>query len=314
MLKEICITPHVFDHGHINTGSWKDLNNFLQILSISGYILGLNNKEWARAVYDKIIQLEPKVKDKLSNTLSTLQDRDRIAGHPKNDTLPSGVQEDDWFKVALELNDIRKFYRIIATQAYAGKAVSIAQLEDINIPEEFGFTGSTQILKTADNLHELLLPFLSYSKKVTIIDPYFYLHKPEYLKTLNIVAKCFRERRGKKESGRIIIHCKWDETNSEPNVKEWKNIVNETSKRHNHRIELFAWERRDGSVRLHDRYIITNQSGLVSAAGTSTDAWQQSEWSIKKYEEINDVLSQYNKNTSPFILRCTVTASSVEYY
>ena len=314
MLKEICITPHAFDLIHMNNGIWKDLNSVLQNLSISGYILGLNNKDWVRAVYDKIMELDPKTKDKLSNTLSTLRDRDRIAGHPKNGNLPSGAQEDDWFKVAQELNDIRKFYRIIATQPYAGQAVSIVQLEDINIPEKFGFTGSTQILKTADNLHELLLPFLSYSKKVTIIDPYFYLHRQQCVKTLDIVAKCFRERRGKQESGRITIHCKWDEAIIDFNVTKWKEKLNETSKIHNHLIELKAWERKDDGVKLHDRYIITNQSGLVSAAGTDTDHWQQSELSIINYEELNKILSQYKENSSPFELKCAVTASSVEYY
>jgi len=255
MLKEICMTPHVFDHDHINSSNWKDLNSLLQVLSISGYILGLNNKDWARAVYDKIRELEPKIKDKLSATLSILQNRDRIVGHPK-DVAFSGSQEEDWFKVAQALDNIRKFYRIIATQSYTGKALSTIQLEDINIPEEFGFTGSTQILKTADNLSELLLPFLSYSKKVTIIDPYFYLNRKQCIKTLDIVARCFRERRGEKESGRIIIHCKWDEGISDYNVEKWKKNIHRASKIHNHKIELLAWERRDGAVKLHDRYII----------------------------------------------------------
>lgn len=309
----MCITPHVFDHSHINPSNWKDLNSLLQVLSISGFILGLNGKDWARTVSNKLWKIDPKIKDKLSATLSLLRNRDRIVGHPKAVSF-SGSHEDDWFNVAQELNEIRDFYRIIATQPYGGKALSIEQLEDINISEEFGFTGSTQILKTTDNLYKLLLPFLSYSKKVTIIDPYFYLDRHQCKKTLGIVAKCFRERRGKKESGSIIIHCKWDDEKSSYNVEKWKNIINKTSKTHNHRIELCAWERRDDSVKLHDRYIITNQSGLVSAAGTDIDDWQQSEWSIKDYGELSKILSQYNKNSSPFELKCTVTASSIDFF
>jgi len=311
MLKEVCITPHIFDREHIDSTNWKDINSLLEVLANSGYIIGLNNKDWARAVLDKINHLEPKVKDKLSTALSLLKDRERIAGHPKNDAF-SSTEEDDWFDVARGLNNIRNFYGIIATQSYGGNAITVAQLEDINIHQEFGLTGSTQILKTAENLHNLLLPFLSYSKKVTIIDPYFHLDRPKYIETLHIVAKCFRERRGKKEPGRILIHCRWDEDKS-GYVEKWKNILNKLSSTYNHSFEVYAWEGIDYSIKLHDRYFITNQSGLISAAGTDTDDRQQSEWSIKDYGELNKVLSQYNENSSPFKLKCKVTTSSIEY-
>jgi len=164
MLKEICITPHVFDREHIDSTNWKDINSLLEVITNSGFILGLNNKDWARTVFDKVSHLEPKIKDKLFTTLSILKDRERIAGHPKEDSF-SGTIEEDWFVVAEKLNSIRDFYGIIATQSYNKKAFTLAQLEDININQEFGLTGSTQILKTAENLHKLLLPFLSYAKK-----------------------------------------------------------------------------------------------------------------------------------------------------
>jgi len=311
MLKEICITPHVFDREHIDSSNWKEINRLLEVLSNSGFILGINNKDWTRAVFDKISHLEPKVKDKLSAALSMLKDRDRIAGHPKDDVF-SGTGEDAWFDIAKGLNDIRDFYRIIATQPYDGKAITTAQLEDMNIYQEFGLTGSTQVLKTAKNLHHLLLPFLSYAKKVTIIDPYFHLDRPKYLETLNIVAKCFRERRGQKERGRMLIHCRWDEDKS-GYVEKWQKAIDKMSSVYGHSLELYAWEGIDYAIKLHDRYIITNQCGLVSAAGTDTDDRQQSEWSIKDYGELNKVLSQYNENSSPFKLKCKVTISSVEF-
>ena len=317
MLKEICITPNVFECGHITSANWKDIKSLLQVIAYSGFILGLNNKDWKKSVFENIGQLEPMIKDRLSTILSMLRDRDRIVGHPKNNRF-SGAKEEDWMDVALELNDIRNFYKIIATQAYGGKAFTLKQLEETDIPHEFGLTGSTQILKTAKNLHKLLLPFLAYSKKITIIDPYFQLDQIKYKDTLKIVAECFRERRGKREHGRILIHCKWNiKSKIEDLVKDdlvkWQKTIAEMSRKYNHSIEVCAWERIDDSIKLHDRYFITNQSGLVSAAGTDVDNSQQSEWSIKKYEELNTVLSQYNKNSSPFQLKCTVTASSIEY-
>jgi len=318
MLKEICITPNVFECGHITSANWKDIKNLLEVISNSGFILGLNNKDWKKSVFENIGQLEPMIKDRLSSILSILRDRDRIVGHPKNNRF-SGAKEEDWMDVALELNNIRVFYKIIATQAYGGKAFTVKQLEETNISHEFGITGSTRILKTAKNLHKLLLPFLAYSKKITIIDPYFQLDQIKYKDTLKIVAECFRERRGKRECGRILIHCKWNvKSKSEDLVKDdlvkWQKTIAKMSGTYNHSIEVHVWAGIDDSVKLHDRYFITNQSGLVSAAGTDVDNRQQSEWSIKKYEELNTVLSQYNKNSSPFKLKGIVTKSSIEYY
>jgi hypothetical protein len=325
MLKEICITPHVFDREHIHKDNGgNDIISLLQTLSISGLVLGLNNKDWAKAVYNKIMLLDEPVKNKLTTILSKLQNRDRITCHPKKDSAFSATTEDDWFDVAKELNGIRDFYRIIATQSYDGKAITAAQLEHMEIPQEFGLTGSTRILKTAVNFQELFLPFLSYAKKATIIDPYFYLHREQCKETLDIVAKCFRERRGKKGIGRIIIHCKWDDKWDEDSIEyvekyvekyieKWKKAIGKISSIYNHSLEIYAWKGMPSSIKLHDRYIITNQSGLVSAAGTDTDVLQQSELSIKKYEELNEVLSQYNENSSPFKLKCKVTISSVEF-
>jgi len=97
-------------------------------------------------------------------------------------------------------------------------------------------------------------------------------------------------------------------------VEKWKKTILKISGAYGHSLELYAWEGVDYSIKLHDRYIITNQSGLVSAAGTDTDDRQQSEWSIKDYGELNKILSQYNENCSPFKLKCKVTASSIEYF
>ncbi len=312
MLKEICVTPHVFDCEHIDGSSWKDIKNLLENISKSGFIVGLNNKDWKKVVLTKINQLDPKIKGNLSVLLAILADRDRIVGHPKEEG-EVGANEDDWFHVAEKLNAVRDFYRIITAKSYGGRSTTVEQLDGIDISEEFGLTGSVQRLKTAENLHKMLLPFLSYSKKVTIIDPYFHLDLKRYVDTINIVAKCFRERRGRNESGCIIIHCKWNEDKSEY-VKKWQKEMIRITKDYSHTVKVFAWAGIDYELKLHDRYFITNQSGLVSAAGTDVDNRQNSEWSIKYYEELSDVLSQYKENSSPFILKCAATASSVEYY
>ena len=163
------------------------------------------------------------------------------------------------------------------------------------------------------------MPFLAYAKKLTVIDPYFQLDQIKYRKTLKIIAECFRERRGERESGRIIIHCKWNikgkvEELVKDDLVNWQNTLVKISGAYKHSIEIYLWEGIEDSVKLHDRYLITNQSGLMSAAGTDVDNRQQSEWGIKKYEELNSLLSQYNKNSSPFKLKGAVTESIIDIF
>ena len=81
-----------------------------------------------------------------------------------------------------------------------------------------------------------------------------------------------------------------------------------------HSINIFVWERKYDSIKLHDRYIITDQAGIVSAAGTDRDDYQQSEWSIKDYDTLDEILRQYKENSSPFQLKATITANSIENY
>lgn len=313
LLKEICITPHIFELTDAKDGAWKDINSLLEVLADSGFILGLNNKDWNRAVMTKINCLNPKVKDRLTSSLKVLKDRNRIVGHPKDDVVVC-ENEADWFAVGKQLDDIREFYGIIATQPFKEKAITLEKLGDIKISEHFGFPGSMQVLKTGENFQKILLPFLSYSKKVTVIDPYFYLDKKQCRDSLNIIAQCFMERRGKRDKGRISIHCKWDNDRSEFAVPKWLGEITSISKKFQHSIDLSAWEGLDSSIKLHDRYIVTNQSGLVSAAGTDIDDRQFSEWSIKRYGELETILSQYRINSSPFKLKCTIRDSSVEIY
>ncbi|QEP41872.1 hypothetical protein D5085_01135 [Ectothiorhodospiraceae bacterium BW-2] len=314
MFKEICITPQVFDAARLQEEArWKDIKILLDSLAQSGYIVGLNNKEWAKRVMTRVNTLPASIRERLLGTIAILRDRDRIVGHPKLTTISYGENESDWFSIALTLHQLRPFYKIIANDTYQPDVMALSQLDSINISEVFGLTGSHHCIKSQENLHEILLPFLSYAKKLTIIDPYFYLELPRYQTSLRVMANNFRERRGLREGGRIIIHCKWEEKKSHL-VSRWQQFLNKMGYETAHQIELYAWERKEDELKLHERYIITNQGGLVSGAGTDKDDFQQSEWSIKDYRELGDILPQYRSNSSPFQLRVRVDAESVEMF
>jgi len=99
MLKEICITPQVFDnHNLLADLNWKDIKHLLEAIGNGGYILGLHNQEWIKTTLQNISVLESeKIKDRFVSIFKFLQDRNRIVGHPKGDINPKN--EEDWLKI-----------------------------------------------------------------------------------------------------------------------------------------------------------------------------------------------------------------------
>jgi hypothetical protein len=298
MLKEVFITPQVFTEPTINSSSWKDIKYLLESLLNSGYLIGGNRKKWIKDVRWNISFLEPRVKDRLMHIISGLKDRDRIVDHP---SLDSQIEnEQDWLVFVLKLNAQRNLNSIFATHSQK-HILSPEQLEDIDISDRFGVGGSQSLVLSSDNISNILIPFLSYAKKLTIVDPYFYLHETRYEQSLRIMANLLGERRGERQACTIVINCKWaSKLNNYKNV--WKNIKAKIQDESDHKIEIYCWEEQENSIKMHDRFLITNQSGLVSAAGTNVDDLQQSEWSIKDYRERDNILSNYKENSSPFKL------------
>ena len=309
MLKEVCITPQVFDDKQLvnDSASWKDVKNLLESIYLGGYIIGLNNNDWVKKVREEISQISnQRVKDLFNNLISDLKDRNRIVGHPKGDIKPSN--EEEWLSIAENLDSLQKVYSILATQPYLDNVTSIEQLEYMKISETFGITGSKHYIKTDEELKKIFMPLLSYARKVTLIDPYFDISEKRYKSTLYLIAEYFKNKRGLRDSGTIYIHC-----SSKITIKEnWKSIISDIYKKYGHIVIINVWDRKADEIKMHERYIITDQAGIVSGAGTDKDDYQQSEWSIKDYGTLDEILRQYKENSSPFKLKAEITASGIE--
>jgi hypothetical protein len=307
MLKDVFISPQVFKELRLKPSSWKDIKYLLYSLLNSGYLMGVKKKKWKKDVKWNISLLEPKVKDQLMEIISNLDARDLIVEHPIEDgKIVEDYEESGWLEIIQGINKERCLSSIIATRPDKN-IISFEELEDININEKFGVTGSRNFILSSENMKKNLLPFLSYAKKLTIIDPYFYVNLQRYEKALNLMAKYFGERRGEHSIGSIDIHCKWD-SKKIINRTVWSEIINKIHLETGHKISVTSWESQWDKVKMHDRYLISNQSGLVSAAGTNIDDFQQSEWSIKDYRELGRVLANYKENSSPFNLMHSVSS------
>ena len=301
MLKEVCITPQLFEESVLINDSaiWKDVKHLLDSLAIGGYIIGLNNKDWIKAVYRTINQIEnQKYKELFRKLIERLKDRNRIVGHPKSTIAPH--TEDEWLTIAKEIDSVRSVDYIFATQQYCDSVTTPDMLEDMNIAETFGNAGTIHAIKSKKELERIFLPLLSYARKVTIIDPYFDLSTQRYKTTLELIAKCFKNKRGIRDKGEITIHCS---SKVKVNRTKWKEVIGTIYQKYGHIINIKVWESQQDNIKMHDRYIITDQVGIISGAGTDKDDYQQSEWGIKEHETSYEILKQYNENfSSPFKL------------
>lgn len=319
IFKEIFLTPQIFSQSHLDEMKYFFLKSLLENIKISGFVMSLNNKEWTKNVSININELSNlKFKDGLSKIFSTLKDCGRVEFEPKSGLLSES--EDDWIKIANKTNDKRKIYSIFSTSKNQD-ITSIQQLADIDISDKYGYKGSVSRLKTEENFDAIFCNALSYAKKIKIIDPYFYIDEDRYKISLELIAKNFGERRGNRNSGIIIINCRFNyrgQYKTEPKIndnmlKKWQNVIAEIYKKYQHIVKIYVWHEKNGSdkIRMHERYLIGDKIGLSFGAGFDISNETESEISIKQYEQLDEVSSQYEENNDVFDLKYEVTASEI---
>ena len=183
-------------------------------------------------------------------------------------------------------------------------------LENIDIGDKYGYGGSIARLKSEKELEKIFSAVVSYAKKLTIIDPYFYPDVYRYKRTLEIIAKNFGERRNNKTKGSIIIHCKFQIDNYNPwekKLDKWRSICRHIRSDYGHALTICAWKEKQGGIKMHERYLVTNQIGLVVGAGLDVNDRSTSEFGLKQYNELNDITSPFDKNNPSFDLAYEIT-------
>ena len=315
MIKDICITPQVFNSDHLDNSNAPYLKILLQMIKRSGYIVGLNNKAWISTTL-QIINDNNKLKNKdmFIKLIDDLKKAERIVGQPKGNI--QAINEKDWVLISDELHTIRKFYARFATEAFNDNIFASILLEKIDIDEKFGMPGAKQYLKTKETFINILVPLLSYSKKIVMIDPYFNVSKQkksqDYKTTLYIIAQYLGERRGNKDpqGGAIIIHRSSKDI-EQIDLKVWQKVITEIYNKYKHIITIKVWNKGNrnlNEMQMHERYIIATDKkiGMSIGAGLDISELTESEFNIKESSDLNEIISQYNNNNSVFNLFCTV--------
>jgi hypothetical protein len=310
MIKDICITPQVFENTHINEVNAIHIEGLLDALCVNGYIVGLNNNDWKKTIKENINNIEDQsIKKDLMRYVEKLQKRNRIAVQPKGDINPGN--EKDWLTIADGLNQTREFSSIIETLSFE----NIKQIKD-----NLSHTGNKKYSKTEKTFNEILEPLLLYSNEIVIIDPYFDICKKsdtqDYKTTLKILIDMIGNRRGDYGYEKLKITINRSNNNIEESKRiQWKDEIKRLDKQ---KFDLTINLLEDGKKKMHDRYIISKKLhiGLSVSSGFDIDkgGGRDVEFGVVDYDSLNKILAEVDKNNnhSSYNLKYIITKDNIE--
>ncbi len=310
MFNETTLTPQLFEEAFLsditNKNSLRDI--FRDVVRSSTIIVVLSKKEWEKAVEKYIEKLPQETQNIFQTLLKTLSDRHRIVGHDDIDMVPSN--EDQWIASAKFFHKKSQLDKIISTKEIPPLIETPEALKNGEEWENMISKQSEKIIQTKNTMEKKLGRLLHYARKVTIIDPYFNPHFAHYSKSLQIILEKLAYRRGMRKKGaKINIHLKYDEKFIQKNIKDWQRKKDEISEEFGHDLKVYFWDDSNTPLRIHDRFIITDQYGVSVGDGLnihSSSIQKKSTWAILDNQAMIDTLDEYSENTSEYVLKYVV--------
>ena len=305
MLFEFAVTPDVFHRSILNENPNLEviLPEFLKgLYRNGGLIANLNQDDWVRAVQENCETLPQNLKADIFRCLCALHSRHRIVRHPKL-SIGNPTTEPEWLSVAMESHNRNRFHGIVVSQsALANRGfkdphiIEFSKLFKSSQWSDLVGGGSLTVTRCMSDFRKILFPLLRYAKAVTLIDPYMSPHQARFLSTVKMCAGLLGQRRNDRicpltsqtvkknahscevASGRIHIHAgnpqHSDKRKERESVKDrldaWENKLRALiDSKHRHRFGIFLWDRPvdPKAMRLHDRWILTDQCGVSIPRG-----------------------------------------------
>lgn len=317
MLYEFAMTPDLFGSDFLDT---KDaggtiLVEILRGLADYGLLANLHKDRWIRHVEERVNSLSPELKHKVFDCLSVLNDRHRLVRHPKSIT-GNPKSNNDWLKVALDSHDKVPFHAIILSQElmenFEGECSEFLEFsESLDSSQWRDCKKQTWALtKSPADYRSNLAPVLRYARSLALVDPYLNLEKSRYFNTVEICSNLLGYRRGDdKLSGRIDIHTDVKHLHPDRSINnylaDWRELLQPLINEDKHSFRIFLWEAEPGQESMHDRYIFTDQCGLLIPGGLDCRTHSHpnsTDWSLVDDNDRRKRWEDYDPSTSPFNL------------
>jgi hypothetical protein len=128
------------------------------------------------------------------------------------------------------------------------------------------------VKRTITDYRNALVSTLRYAKSLALVDPYFNSYEPRFFNIIAASSDVMGQRSYGRTQGRIYIHAKFE--NQKPQgqtvnyyLNEWKTKIEPLAKTYGHHFKVFLWDNVPGKEVLHDRYILTDQIGVLVPGG-----------------------------------------------
>lgn len=182
--------------------------------------------------------------------------------------------------------------RAIITNETTADTLSIDELS--NLFNAWKVMRSIQVERTVAHFSLPISKVTRRARKLKLIDPYFDLCLPRFLKFFHL---CYKNC---SDNCSIEIHCDASDCKSylTPNYESiWKTAAISSGKRQNVKISIILWQELPKSYKIHDRYLLTNMGGIRIPTGLDLiGAHDKADVSIIDTEVYNDIYSRYDSN------------------
>lgn len=301
---EYALTPHIFSKEYCgdDVGLQKDLIAFLKGLRENSMVANINKEQWQHEVKKYLASLPLPLKDKLSQILQELKRHNRIVVHESIYNEHLSNEEKDWLELIIREDEIAPYASILFTGKTEKQNPKNQIIEELLDSSEWeGRACNYVIRQTKENLIKYLTHFLMYARKLIIIDPYFTYNRTDK-EALMLYADLFAKRRGKRlQNKKIIIHTSYNtkdkfvDIDSEEYKASWVNTFRKIYNEYGHIVTLKVWKDNNRIKILHDRHMITDQSGIHSGRGFNIID-SESTWSLLGYEARRSSLNMFEDN------------------
>ena len=256
---------------------------------------------------------------KLVTCLNVLSNRHRLIKHPVS-SRGEPTDDDGWLDLALESHATAPFYGVVLSQLLRDSRglsdtvfMNLSEVLDSDLWEKRSY--SVTLRRTKAHYRNALTPVLKYARTLTLVDPYMSCYEPRFFEVVQMCVDMLGQRGYEIVPGRIHIHAGNPERaprnrnreKAKDRLDEWERKLRPLiDARHPHKFRVFLWAERPGGERMHDRFILTDQIGIVVPGGLDHQeniVPGSTDWTLLDEEARIRRLEAFDPPTSPFALK-----------
>ncbi|MDQ3512934.1 MAG: hypothetical protein M3462_04605 [Chloroflexota bacterium] len=302
MLHEVAITPDVFEEWRTGDDPERgiELRELLNDLEENGFVADLDKGHF-RTLLGRVLMSDDQDdlrtatrKAELIARLNRLDRLNRFVRHPRrSDGHPAETVE--WLELAIASHGLVPFDWLIVgddlKDSARQKAKPVASPREARSSERWPRgTPSTTVRLCESEVRRALGPVLRHASRLEIIDPYLSCENFRRFHFINVCAALMGDRGQARLYGEIHIHTSELATANLPlqNVlKLWASRLEQLRirQRSRHVFKVFVWQAQVSEYLMHDRFLMTNQCGILSGNGFECweeDTVRETTWAVVK--------------------------------